>query len=303
MRSPESLSPPDVDRVAASRAGVIARQARARVKNDIAENFRTPLDVFAVATIDKDTVEAGLRFREYILALPSVGVTKAAEILTELDISPRKKLGGLGVVQRANVVRWLKDFSKRRSIVEKPQLVVLAGPTAVGKGTVAQEIRRLHPDIHVSVSATTRSPRPGEMEGVSYFFVSESEFQRMISAKELLEHAEVHGQALYGTLRAPVETALLAGKSVLLEIDIQGARQVRNAMPEARLVFLLPPSWSELVRRLNSRGTETAEQKKQRLETAIIELAAQSEFDCRVVNADVSTAAQQVVDLLGVHKE
>lgn len=303
MRSPESLTPPDVDRVAASRAGVLARQARARVKHSMAAGQRTPLDVFALGTIDKETVEAGLRFREFILALPSVGVSKADEILSALEISPRKKLGGLGVLQRVHAARWLSEFSKRRHIDEKPQVVVLAGPTAVGKGTVAQEIRRLHPEVHLSVSATTRSPRPGETDAVSYFFVTEPEFQRMIDAGELLEHATVHGQAMYGTPRAPVEDALRAGKSVLLEIDIQGARQVRDTMPEARLVFLLPPSWNELVRRLNSRGTETAEQKKQRLETAIGELAAQSEFDCRVVNADVAQAAQQVVDLLGIHKE
>ncbi len=125
----------------------------------------------------------------------------------------------------------------------------------------------------------------------------------MIAAGDLLEFATVHGQAMYGTPRAPIEAALAAGKSVLLEIDIQGARRVRESLPQARLVFLLPPSWDELVHRLDARGTETAEQKKQRLETAVVELAAQNEFDCRVVNADVSTAAQQVVDLLGIYKE
>jgi len=303
MRSPESLTPPDVDRVAASRAGVLARQARARVKADLASGHRTPLDVFFMGTIDKQTVEAGLRFREFIMALPSIGVSKTDEILTSLEISPRKKLGGLGVLQRSNAQSWLKDFSLRRHIVEKPHVVVLAGPTAVGKGTVAARIRADHPTVHLSVSATTRDPRPGEIDGVSYYFVSDAEFDRMITAGELLEHATVHGQAKYGTPRAPVEAALASGKSVLLEIDIQGARQVRATMPEARHVFLLPPSWDELVKRLNGRGTETEEQKAQRLATAVVELEAQSEFDCRVVNADVSTAAQQVVDLLGINKE
>lgn len=303
MRSPESLTPPDVDRIAASRAGVLARQARARVKNDLASGARTPLDVFAMGTIDKKTVEAGLRFREFILALPSVGVAKVDDILLGLEISPRKRLGGLGVLQREAAVAWLREFSQRRRIIETPQVVVLAGPTAVGKGTVANHIHVQHPEVHLSVSATTRPPRPGEVDGINYFFVSESEFQRMIEARELLEYATVHGQAMYGTPRAPVEAALASGKSVLLEIDIQGARQVRASMPRARLIFLLPPSWDELVRRLNARGTETDEQKAQRLETAVIELEAQAEFDCRVVNADVSTAAQQVVDLLGIHKE
>ena len=303
MRSPESLTPPEVDRVAASRAGVLARQARARVKRDIALGIRTPLDVFAMGTIDKTTVEAGLRFREFILALPSVGVSKSDEILRHLDISPRKKLGGLGVLQRAAATTWLREFSRRRHIREIAQVVVLAGPTAVGKGTVVQEILARYPEIHLSVSTTTRDPRPGEVEGTSYYFVTEEEFRRMISAGALLEHATVHGQAMYGTPRAPLETALAAGHSVLLEIDIQGARQVRDSMPTARLVFLLPPSWDELVRRLNARGTETEEQKQQRLVTAVTELESQSEFDCRVVNAEVSAAAQQVVDLLGINKE
>ena len=303
MRSPESLTPPDVDRVAASRAGVLARQARARVKGDLATGKRTPLDVFAMGTIDKTTVEAGLRFREFILALPSVGVAKVDEILQFLEISPRKKLGGLGVQQRLTAAAWLRDFSTRRKIIEVPHVVVLAGPTAVGKGTVAQEIRTNYPDVHLSVSATTRQPRPGEIEGTSYFFVTADKFHAMIEAGELLEWATVHGQAMYGTPRAPIDAALAAGKSVLLEIDIQGARQVRESMPQARLVFLLPPSWDELVRRLNARGTETDEQKTQRLATAVVELEAQSEFDCRVINADVRTAAQQVVDLLGIHKE
>lgn len=303
MRSLESLIPPDVDRVAASRAGVLARQARADVKRSIGTGHRTPLDVFAMGTIDRQTVEAGLRFREFILALPSVGVSKTEAILRALDISPRKKLGGLGVLQRVTAASWLQDFSQRRHIQELAHVVVLAGPTAVGKGTIAAEIYAKYPHIHLSVSATTRSPRPGEVEGESYFFVTEVEFLRMIADGELLEHATVHGQARYGTPRAPIDAALAAGKSVLLEIDIQGARQVRVTMPSARLVFLLPPSWDELVRRLNARGTETEEQKKQRLATAVIELEAQTEFDCRVVNADVSTAAQQVVDLLGINKE
>ena len=303
MRSPESLTPPDVDRVAASRAGVLARQARARVKADLSSGRRTPLDVFYMGTIDKETVEAGLRFREFIMALPSIGVSKTDEILSSLAISPRKKLGGLGVVQRGVAAVGLREFSVRRHIVEVPHVVVLAGPTAVGKGTVAARIRMNNPSVHLSVSATTRDPRPGESDGVSYYFVSDGEFDRMVAAGELLEHATVHGQAKYGTPRAPVEAALAEGKSVLLEIDIQGARQVRESMPQARLVFLLPPSWDELVRRLNGRGTETDEQKAERLATAVGELEAQSEFDCRVVNADVSTAAQQVVDLLGIHKE
>ena len=303
MRSPESLTPPDVDRVAASRAGVVARQARARIKGDLGTGQRTPRDVFAMGTIDLKTCEAGLRFREFILALPSIGVAKADAILIELDVSPRKRLGGLGVLQRERVAAWLDTFSARREIKEKPRVVVLAGPTAVGKGTIANEIRQRFPGVHLSISATTRQPRPGEEDGKSYYFVSDAEFHRMIEAGELLEWATVHGQALYGTPRAPILEALASGKPVLLEIDVQGARQVRKSMADARLVFLLPPSWEELVRRLNGRGTESESQKDQRLATAIQELETQDEFDCRVVNTDVRIATQQVVDLLGINKE
>jgi guanylate kinase len=177
-------------------------------------------------------------------------------------------------------------------------LTVLAGPTAVGKGTVVEEIRRSHPDVWVSVSATTRAPRPGEQEGVHYRFVDEAEFDAMIEAGALLEWAVVHGAARYGTPRAPVEAALQAGRLALVEIDLQGARQVRETMEDAFFVFLAPPSWDELVRRLTGRGTEAEEERARRLETAVRELSAQAEFHETVVNEDVQTAAEQLVDLM-----
>lgn len=172
---------------------------------------------------------------------------------------------------------------------------MLAGPTAVGKGTVAAAVRALHPEIWVSVSATTRRPRPGEQDGVHYAFVSEADFDRMVEAGEMLEWAVVHGRARYGTLRAPVERALAAGRPALLEIDLQGARQVRAAMPEALFVFLKPPSWEELVRRLVGRGTEDAQERRLRLDTAEAELAAEAEFDVTIVNHDVRAAAEELV--------
>ena len=135
--------------------------------------------------------------------------------------------------------------------------MVLAGPTAVGKGSVAAAVRERHPDVWISVSATTRSPRPGERDGVHYFFVSDEEFDAMVDRGDLLEWAVVHRAARYGTPRGPVEEALAAGRPALLEIDLQGARQVRSTMPGALFVFLKPPSWDELVRRLVGRGTET----------------------------------------------
>lgn len=179
-----------------------------------------------------------------------------------------------------------------------PRLVVLAGPTAVGKGTVAAYVRAHHPRVWLSVSATTRPPRPGEVDGVHYHFVGAAEFDRMVAAGEFLEHAVVHGQARYGTPRRPVEAALAAGRPALLEIDLQGARQVRAAMPEALFVFLAPPSWPELVRRLVGRGTESQAQRRVRLATARQELAAAAEFDVVVVNDDVRRASEELVSLM-----
>ncbi|HYF74801.1 MAG TPA: guanylate kinase, partial [Nocardioides sp.] len=169
----------------------------------------------------------------------------------------------------------------------RSRLVVLAGPTAVGKGTVAAEVRRCHPEVWISVSATTRPPRPGEENGVHYWFVSDEEFDAMVDQGNLLEWAVVHKAARYGTPRQPVELALASGRPAMLEIDLQGARQVRGTMPDALFVFLKPPSWDELVRRLVGRGTETEEARTRRLETAKDELAAEAEFDVTIVNREV----------------
>ncbi len=178
------------------------------------------------------------------------------------------------------------------------RLTVLAGPTAVGKGTVAADIRKNHPEVWISVSATTRKPRPGEVHGRHYWFVSDEEFDELVTAGQLLEWAVVHRGARYGTPRKPVEEALAEGRPALLEIDLQGARQVRQSMPEALFVFLAPPSWEELVRRLVGRGTETPEERERRLETAREELAAESEFDVTVVNTEVHAASEELVALI-----
>ena len=180
----------------------------------------------------------------------------------------------------------------------RSRLIVLAGPTAVGKGTVAAEVRRTHPEVWVSVSATTRKPRPGEENGVHYWFVSDEEFDAMVERGDLLEWAVVHKAARYGTPRGPVDLALASGHPAMLEIDLQGARQVRMTMPEALFVFLKPPSWDELVRRLVGRGTESEAERERRLETARAELAAESEFDVTIVNHEVHAAAEELVALM-----
>ena len=175
------------------------------------------------------------------------------------------------------------------------RLVVLAGPTAVGKGTVAAYIRAHFPQVWLSVSMTTRHPRPGEVDGVHYHFVDDAEFDRLVEAGEFLEFAVVHGRAKYGTPRGPVERALSEGQLAMLEIDLQGARQVRESLPGTLFAFLMPPSWEELVRRLVGRGTESEEERERRLQTARDELAAASEFDVVIVNDDVRRASEELV--------
>lgn len=179
----------------------------------------------------------------------------------------------------------------------EPRLTVVSGPSGVGKSSVLGEVRRQAPEVYFSVSATTRPPRPGEVDGVHYHFVTTAEFERMIAAGEMLEHARYAGN-YYGTPRRPVEEALAAGRPALLEIELQGARQVRRAMPEAQLVMLLPPSWEVLVERLTGRGTEDPEVVRRRLETAREELAAREEFDAAVVNDDVQVATRELLRLI-----
>lgn len=180
----------------------------------------------------------------------------------------------------------------------KGRLIVLSGPTAVGKGTVEAALRAKHPEIWVSVSATTRAPRPGEVDGVNYLFVSEEEFAHMEERGEFLETALVHHMAHYGTPLGPVQEHLASGVPTILEIDLQGARRVKQRAAELDLdvltVFLAPPSFDELVNRLVGRGTENAEQRAKRLQTAKVELAAEPEFDVVIVNNTVEQAAQEL---------
>jgi guanylate kinase len=175
-------------------------------------------------------------------------------------------------------------------------LVVLSGPSGVGKSTVVKALRAEHPEVWLSVSATTRFPRPGETHGVHYRFVSREEFAELVESGGLLEWAEFAGN-LYGTPRQPVLDNLAAGRPVVLEIDLQGARQVRALMPGAKLVFLAPPSWDELVRRLTGRGTEDAAVVERRLAVARDEMAAEPEFDVTLVNTSVPEVVGQLVAL------
>ncbi len=182
-------------------------------------------------------------------------------------------------------------------------LLVLVGPAGVGKGSLVKEILRKHDDFRLSVSATTRSPRPGEIDGVHYHFVKREDFEKMISQGEFLEWAEVHGSDLYGTLRSEVELAEENNLHVVLEIDLQGARQIRGKAEDMTSIFILPPSVEELEQRLRGRGTETEAQIQTRLKTAKSELAAASEFDFQIINDDLSATAEEIVRLFRSKEE
>ena len=176
---------------------------------------------------------------------------------------------------------------------------MLSGPSAVGKSSVVRCLRERIPNLHFSVSVTTRAPRPGEVDGVDYHFVSPARFQQLIGEGALLEWAEIHGGLQRsGTLAEPVRAAIADGLPVLIEVDLAGARAVKKAMPEVMTVFLAPPSWADLEARLIGRGTETPEAIQRRLDTARTELAAQNDFDEVVVNTRLESACAELVSLL-----
>lgn len=177
------------------------------------------------------------------------------------------------------------------------RLTVITGPSGVGKGTLVGQLLRRHPQIWLSVSATTRAPRTGEVEGQSYFFLSRERFEAQVAAGGFLEWAEFAGN-LYGTPRQPVEQQLAAGRPVLLEIELEGARQVRQSFPAGFQLFIKPPSFAELERRIRGRGTDGEEAIQRRLERARVELAAEAEFDAALVNGDLDAALLELEQLM-----
>lgn len=190
--------------------------------------------------------------------------------------------------------------SQKASAKTLPRLYVVSGPTAVGKGTVVRQLRAAHSDLPLSVSVTTRAPRDGEVDGVDYHFVSDEQFDDLVREDALLEWATVHQLNRYGTPRAWVEEQTDMERPVLLELDLEGARQVKQRMPDAVTVFIMPPSWEELEKRLQGRGTEDSEERARRLRTAKVEMAAQKEFDVILVNDDVDRTASDLAAVLGL---
>jgi guanylate kinase len=239
-----------------------------------------------------DEAVAKMRVSELLESISGVGKVRAISILDRLGISRTRRIMGLGHHQRTALI---KEFAIPRDKIHDGALVVLSGPGGVGKSTVSKVIRE-HDDFWVSVSATTRKPRHTESHGVDYIYMSDEEFDRAISNNYFLEWAAFAG-ARYGTPRQPVLDALSEGKDVLLEIDIEGAKQVKANWPDAILVFLESPSWEELVSRLEGRATDSPERRAERLALAQEEMAQSPFFDHILVNDQVEHVVASLIRL------
>jgi guanylate kinase len=264
------------------------RKERAEVKSSIA---RSEITIFDAINDHRESIRR-MRVIDLLAAVPGVGKSRAANIMERRAISPTRRIGGLGPLQ---LMALRKELAVGKTDPVRGNLIVLSGPGGVGKSTITSALRG-DPRFWVSVSATTREPRPNEKEGVDYFFYSEEKFQSMIDAGEFLEWAEFAGSR-YGTPRIPVDEWRNVGKHVILEIEIDGARQVRKSDPTSRSVFIAPPDWDELVRRLTSRGTDSPERRAARLALAEAEMAAASEFDFTLVNDQVDTLIARLIPL------
>ena len=267
-----------------------SRKRRAEVKAQIKDGTLTIDQVITLA--QRDEAVGKMRVKELLESLSGVGKVRVVSLMERLNISPTRRIQGLGKHQ---IKELRQEFMKPDMTVKPGRLIVLSGPGGVGKSTVAKKLREAN-DFWVSVSATTRKPRINEVHGRDYFFVSDDDFSAMIRNGEFLEWAEFAGNR-YGTPQQQVEDALRQGRNVLLEIEIAGAKQVKAHLPQSLLVFLEPPSWEELVARLEGRGTDGAERRAERLTLAQEELAAAAYFDVVIVNDQVESVVQKLVEL------
>jgi len=288
MGLPPQLTPEQ--RQEALLKAAMSRKRRAEVKIMI-KNGEFSVDAILEMAMSDEAV-AKMRVKELLESLSGVGKVRAQSLMERLNISPTRRIQGLG---RLQIKQLREEFMKSDHAIKPGKLLVLSGPGGVGKSTIAQKLREAG-DFWVSVSATTRSPRNNEVDGKDYLFVSDDEFTRMINADEFLEWAEFAGNR-YGTPQEKVEQALLLGKNVLLEIEIAGARQVKAHLPQSILVFLEPPTWEELVARLEGRGTDSPERRAERLKLAQEELAAASFFDVVLTNDQVESVVGKLIEL------
>ncbi len=273
-------------------AATTARKERSEIKALLRNSEKSIFDVInsAQPAIQK------MRVRELLESVPGVGKLRAEAIMERAKISPTRRIAGLG----RNQISALKgELAMSKVDPARGTLIVMSGPGGVGKSTITRELKN-DPRFWISISATTRDPREGEREGVDYYFYTDTKFDQMIAESAFLEWAEFAG-ARYGTPHEPIEHWLALGKNVLLEIEIDGARQVRKADPTAMLIFIAPPSWEELKARLGGRGTDTPERQAARLALAEVEMAAAGEFDHILVNHQVEELVEEMVSLATSH--
>lgn len=289
MPTPPILTP--AQRAGALAKSTAARQVRAAIKARVKAGELSLSAIFTLAV--NDEAIAKMRVAQLLESFAGVGKVRAISILDRHNISQTRRIQGLGVSQRQSL---LLEFPDRQAAAQPGKLLVLSGPGGVGKSTVAKALRKSGA-FWVSVSATTRQARHNEVDGQDYFFYTDEEFDGAVKGALFLEWASFAG-ARYGTPRKPVEDALREGKSVLLEIEIAGAKQVKERVPESILIFLQPPSWEELVSRLEGRGTDSPERRAARLDLAQEELSQADSFDISIVNERVEDVVSHLIALL-----
>jgi guanylate kinase len=299
MKNPPPSLDPEARRRNAELA-IAARRERSKIKSALKEGSLSLREIF-----DSSSAAAQrMRVIELLTSLPQMGPLRAESLMEKVGISRTRRIAGLGVRQRRELLTLVERNipSKMLSTLGAMssafygRLFVISGPGGVGKSTITQEVARFE-DFFLSISVTTRSPRDGEQDGVHYHFVTRAEFEARIANNEFMEWAEFAGN-LYGTLEEDVQRHRLAGKHVLLEIELQGARQVKKVHPEAVLVFISPPSWEELEGRIRGRGSDSDERIRERLAIAQEEMAAAKEFDHVLVNSEVAEVVSRLVALV-----